>query len=478
MKAIVTWGVLAVAAVGLMITGFQCSSAELTSARLYLQRKDFQNAEVQLKKEVEKNPKSEEGYFLLGQVRFELKDYKGMKDAFTSASNIAPTHKKEIDNLNLSAWGRLFNQGVEEINNAQDAAGFEKAIQTFNTASYIMPDSMINQRNLGLAYFRKAAFEKEAMDQSIAPLTESFEKGKDPLSARILGSIHLTRATEAKAKFTEMNRETIESMKKIEYIREKMKAVDVKYYLGQPTTVNKPAAPKKAKKTDIVKEEWVYDQYKLNVGVEGDYVTSVKFSQPYKPTIDSSMYYKAIGDFNKAIEVYKKGQIMFPDDQEISENLMNSYIGAERNEEARGLLVERVRKYPDSKFDHYNLGVFLLKDGKYEGAVEQFNAAYMIDTSMSSALYNLAASYVNWGVALAEDLKKENEGKAEKDLKLSDAPKEKYRAAIPYLEKVVYQKPDDVPMLELLAQVYANLGQSDKAKVYYEKADAARQGKK
>ncbi len=478
MKAIVTWGVLAVAAVGLLTTGFQCSSAELTSARLYIQRKDFQNAETQLKKEVDKNPKSEEGYFLLGQVRFELKDYKGMKDAFSSASSIGPAHKKDIDNLNLSAWGRLFNQGVEEINKAQDAAGFDKAVQTFNTAAYIMPDSLINQRNLGLAYFRKAAFEKDAMDKAIAPLTESFEKGKDPLSAHILGSIYLSRASEEKTKFVESNRETIESMKKLENIREKMKAVDVKYYLGQPTTENKPAAPKKPKKTDIVKEEWVYDQYKLTVGIEGEIVTSVKYAQPYKPVIDSSMHRAAVGDFNKAVEVYKKAQSMFPDDQEVSENLMNSYIGAERNDEARGLLIERVRKYPNSKYDHYNLGVFLLKDGKYEGAVEQFNAAYTIDTTMSSALYNLAASYVNWGVAIAEDLKKANEGKPEKEQKLSDEPKQKYKAAIPFLEKVVAQKSDDVPMLELLAQVYANLGQSDKAKIYYEKADAARQGKK
>ncbi|MGE5316157.1 MAG: tetratricopeptide repeat protein [Acidobacteriota bacterium] len=483
MKAIVTWGLLAVAAVGLLTTGFQCSSAELTSARLYIQRKDFQNAEAQLKKEVEKNPKSEEGYFLLGQVRYELKDYKGMKDAFENASKVGQAHKKEIDNLTLSAWGRLFNQGVEEINKAENAEGFDKAIQTFTMASYLEPDSMINQRNLGLAFYRKSQYEKSALEQSIAPLTESFEKGKDVLSARILGSIYLNKAGEEKAKFTEANREMIEGMKKIENIREKMKAADVKYYLGQPTTVNKPAAPAAAKKgkkpaAASQKEEWVYDQYKLTVGVDGDVVTSVKFAEPYKPTIDSTMHRQAIADFSKAVEVYKKAQAMFPDDQEISENLMNAYIGAERNNEARTLLNERVQKYPNSKYDHYNLGVFLLKDGEFEGAVQQFQAAYSLDTTMTSALYNLAASYVNWGVSIAENLKKENEGKPEKEQKVSDAPKEKFRAAVPYLEKVVAEKTDDVQMLELLAQVYANLGQPDKAKAYYEKADAARQGKK
>jgi tetratricopeptide (TPR) repeat protein len=478
MKAIVTWGLLAVAAIGLMTTGFQCSSAELTSAKLYMQRKDYQNAEAQLKKEVEKNPKSEEGYYLLGQVRSELKDYKGMKDAFVSAMKVGQTHKKDIDNYLLSTWGRLFNQGVDEINKAQDAAGFDKAIATFQTASYIMPDSLTNQRNIGLAYYRKAQFDKDALDQSIAPLTESFEKGKDPLSGRILGSIYFNRATEEKSKFTEANRDAMEAMKNLGNIREKMKAADVKYFIGQPTSVNKPAAPKKAKKGDVQKEEWIYAPYKLTVGIEGDYVTSVKFAEPYKPAIDSSMHAKAIEDFGKAIDVYKKMQALVPDDQEVSENLMNSYIGAERNEEARQLLEERVQKYPNSKYDHYNLGVFLLKDGKFEGAIDQFLTAYKLDSTMSSSLYNLAASYVNWGVAIAEQLKKENEGKPEKEQKVSDEPKQKFKMALPYLEKVVEQKPDDVPMLELTAQVYANLGQPEKAKAYYEKADAARQGKK
>lgn len=477
MKAIVTWGLLVIAAIGLLTTGFQCSSAELTSARLYIQRKDYQNAETQLKKEVEKNPKSEEGYFLLGQVRYELNDFKGMKDAFASAMSVGQTHKKDIDNLLLSAWGRLFNKGVEEINKAQDAAGFDAAAQTFKEAAYVMPDSLVNQRNIGLAYYRKSQFDKNATEQAIAPLTEAFEKGKDALAARILGGIYMTRASEDKTKFTEANRETIESMKKLENIREKMKASDVKYYLGQPTTVNKAPLPKKAKKTDVQKEEWIYDQYKLTVGVEGDVVTSLKYAQPYKPAIDSSMYFAAVQGFSKAVDIYKKAQVLFPDDQEISENLMNSYIGAERNDEARKLLNERVQKYPESKYDHYNLGVFLLKDGEYEGAVNQFRTAYTLDSTMSSALYNLAASYVNWGVSIAENLKKANEGKPEKEQKTSDEPKEKFRMAIPYLEKVVATKTDDVPMLELLAQVYANLGQPDKAKAYYEKADAARQGK-
>ena len=149
---------------------------------------------------------------------------------------------------------------------------------------------------------------------------------------------------------------------------------------------------------------------------------------------------------------------------------MNAYIGAERNVEARVLLDDRVKKYPDSKYDHYNLGVFLLKDNKYEESVNEFKAVLTIDPEFSSATYNLAATYVNWGVAEQERLKKE---KKEDD----KSYQEKFKLAIPFLEKVIEAKPNDVQILELLGQVYANLGNVEKANAAYKKADDIRQGK-
>ena len=40
---------------GLAITGFECSSTELTSAKLYIQQKNYNKALESLNKEVEKN---------------------------------------------------------------------------------------------------------------------------------------------------------------------------------------------------------------------------------------------------------------------------------------------------------------------------------------------------------------------------------------------------------------------------------------
>jgi tetratricopeptide (TPR) repeat protein len=464
MKKHIVVGMLIVSALSLALMGFQCSSAEITSAKLYIQRKDFSNAETQLMKEVSKNPKNEEAWFLLGQVRFEMKDYKGMKDAFVKASEAGIKFKKEIAQQTVAVWARLFNDGVEKINKAEDPAGFDAAIEAFNMAIYVLPDSVVNYQNLGLAIYRKGDLEG-----AIAPLTLAFEKANSVYAIRILNSIYMSRATDHKAKFIEENRDIIEEAKNVDQVREKIKAADVKYYIGKPSSV-KQETKGKGKRAVVVKEIWTFDKYNMTVTVEGEFVSKVDFAKPFVPAIDSTNYFLAKKEFEKAIAILKRGTAAFPEDAEFSENLMNAYIGADLNDEARVLLNDRVKRYPDSKYDRYNLGVFLLKDNKFEESINEFKAVLEIDPEFSSAVYNLAATYVNWGVAEQERLKQE--GKDD-----DKSYQEKYRLAIPYLEKVVTEKPNDIQIWELLGQVYANLGMAEKAKNAYDRSDAIRQEK-
>ena len=55
--------------------GFQCSSPELTSTRLYIQQKNWDNALASAEKEVKNNPKSVEGWYYVGWLRAEKGNY-------------------------------------------------------------------------------------------------------------------------------------------------------------------------------------------------------------------------------------------------------------------------------------------------------------------------------------------------------------------------------------------------------------------
>ena len=125
--------VLLLGAVFFATTGFQCGSAETTSAKLYIQQKQWEKAEQSLLKEVAKNDKNEEAWFLLGQVRFEQKRLPEMNEAFTRALALSDVHKAEIGRYRMSIWGSSYNDGVKFYNDskATNVDATIKALESF-----------------------------------------------------------------------------------------------------------------------------------------------------------------------------------------------------------------------------------------------------------------------------------------------------------------------------------------------------------
>jgi tetratricopeptide (TPR) repeat protein len=112
LRSILVLSVFALVLIYISVTGFQCASAEVTGAKVYMQRQDWVNAEKQLLKEVENNPKNDEAWFLLGYVRGEQKNYKGMLEAFNKSLEISNRFEKDIANFKLKYWVDNFNAGV------------------------------------------------------------------------------------------------------------------------------------------------------------------------------------------------------------------------------------------------------------------------------------------------------------------------------------------------------------------------------
>src|SRR5258707_366609 len=82
MKTYALMSVILIIVASLCFTGFQCGSAESTSAKLYMKNRDFEKAEAALMKDLEKDPNNAESWYFLGDVRREMKNYQGMIEAF------------------------------------------------------------------------------------------------------------------------------------------------------------------------------------------------------------------------------------------------------------------------------------------------------------------------------------------------------------------------------------------------------------
>jgi tetratricopeptide (TPR) repeat protein len=377
---------LLLALVYVSTTGFQCGSAETTSAKLYMQQKQWQKAEESLLKEVTKNPKNEEAWYLLGTVRYEVRNFTGMNEAYTKTLELGVTHKKDIDNARLAVWAQEYNDGVSLYNKGkEDAANYDKAAEAFAIAIAMVPDSSGTYYVAALARYAK----------------------KDFAGARTL----LETALVKKPDFADAAR-----------------------FLGQLYYASA------AEKTEA----------KDSAGARIDY--------------------------GKAATAFEAAYKADPTNAETITALIEAYERVKQSDKAFALTRDAVAKDPNNKVYRYAYGVFMLKQEKFAEGIEQFQKAVEIDPTYTDATYNLGVSYLNWGVSLkaesdrkAEEARKVSKGK---DVKEDLTYKEKFKAALPYLEKSAEMRSDDAALWQQLGKLYINLNMKDKSEAAFKKFDA------
>ena len=437
--------------------GFQCSSSELTSARLYIQRSEWENAIKSLEQEVAKNPQNEEAWFLLGEVKAEIKDFRGMNDAFSRALGIAPTHAKEVHDIKLGHWGRYMNLGVENFNKGKDTVQYhEKAIDAFNTAILILPDSAAAYKNLGFTYLSK-----NELPKALPFLEKAFDLSKDVMAGRYVGEVYYDMGVQLREKFEGLDN-------RIE-IRIGMNLAEVQSRLGDPSSKSS------TKDKKVTKEKWVYAAKKLTLNFEGGELNSWE-EDGKKGEREPKVYYKdyaqrdsAVAYLDKSIAALERVRQINPRNTEVLASLSNAYVVAEKTDIAMETFKSAVVTDPTNKVFHYNYGVLLMKANDFDQATREFLAAVTLDSTYEPAIYNLGVTYVNWGVHLREAA-----GDAAKN---DTIYKEKFKLALPYLELMTRLKPQDADAWEILGKLYANLGMSKEATAVFEKADKLRKGK-
>ena len=373
---------------GIAFMGFQCSSTELTSARLYIQQKNFDKALEVLQEEVAKNPKSDEGYYLMGYVYGEKGEMDKMIESFDQSLAISNKFSKEITESRSYHWANSFNKGVnlfQRGNKTADADSskmfFEMSVNEYQNAIMMQPDSAETYRNLAFVYLTMGKNE-----ESVEPLQKLVDLEKSEDGYQYLGEVYYTLASN--------------------------KMIDFR-----------------------------------NDGNPQDSIEAVEM-------------------YDKAIEVLEDGRKLYPENADMLVALSNSYIGANKIDVAMEAFKEGVKKEPDNKFYRYNYGVLLLGAEMFEDAETQFLKAIEIDSEYENAIYNLAVTYVKWGTDL--------NAKAEEEGVISEDYKKKYEMALPYLEKVVEQDPDNGQIWELLGKVYSVLGMQEDAENAFKKADELR----
>ena len=204
--------VIALLMLSMLFVGYQCGSTEITSAKLYIQQKNYDKATEVLQKEISKNPKSDEGYYLLGYVQGEQGNFSEMVDSYDKSIAISKNFEKDINTSRKYFWAQAFNRGVSLYQRGvkstdPDSAKiyYDKSISDFNSALRIEPDSGDTYKNLAFVYLSKG--DNEA---AVAPLKQLIDREKALDGYKFLGEIYYVNGTnfknqgkdeEAKAEF-------------------------------------------------------------------------------------------------------------------------------------------------------------------------------------------------------------------------------------------------------------------------------------
>ncbi len=184
-----------------LFTGFQCASQEMTSAKLYIQRSDWESAEKWLAQEVEKNPTNAEAWWLLGNAKMQRANYAGSIEAYDASLKNSNEFTEKIGQAKKYIWSQALNQGVGLYNKSVSASPdsatmlLKQAVESYKLALIVNPDSVITYQNLAVAYHGLGN-----TDDEIVTIKEALKR-KESLSLHIsLINVYLQKAQDEEAK--------------------------------------------------------------------------------------------------------------------------------------------------------------------------------------------------------------------------------------------------------------------------------------
>jgi len=445
--------ILVVLSMVLGLSAFQCASTELTSAKLYIQQKNYTKAKEALEKEISKNAASDEGLYLLGYLNGEQGDLTSMIKNFDKSLAISKKFEKNIDDYKKFQWQDSFNKGVSFFNRGTKVEDkdsgkvfFNKSIESFQNCTIVEPDNIGAYQNMFYSMINAGRNESE-------------------LEAPLLKIIELNNL---------QNPHSFVGKTKEDFIS----------VFGAPDEIIQSSYENAMYETLIYNEKGIHafidNGNVFNITTFGNEAmksgadTYVDLSKVYNnqalDLMNSFLDTKNVADSVKAMEIYNKeikfleeAQDKYPDDPKILAQLSNAYVDANKMDVAMKQFEKGIQKDPTNEVYRYNYGVLLLGGNNFADAVDQFQKAIDIKPDYASAYYNLGVTFLKWGARLQDKAITEDSG----DMTY----KEKFAAAVSPLERYLKDNPEDAQIWNFLGKVYANLGQTDKSKEAFEKAD-------
>jgi tetratricopeptide (TPR) repeat protein len=429
-----------------------CGSAEISSAKLYRQQRNYPKAEQLLLQALKSNPSDDEAWTLYVQNLYDLRKYEKIAEVIDTARLYAITHRADVDNVRQNTWAQLYNGGLDAYNQNPDSKEQQKAAIGFlEAAKKLAPEQPETYEVLGQVYFASGDTAKsiETYNNAIRQMSSSHEQGvalgimlkmSAPNVVQAIGGDPARKLTVPLTSSDSAMVYVYPSKEAYIYFERQAKAPHAYQLMGWRFTSNE------------------------QMGLQPLRVSTL----PYQ-TVANFYYQKGLAAFEakdkegmtqnleKAIPMLLMIQRLDPADEFASAAIPDIYLKLERTEKAKQQYEKLLQDHP-SKSLYVAYGTLLLKANDYEGAIANYDKALAIDPAYESALYNTAAAYKNW--AAAEQ--KANPATGKKNPK-ADLIKQRMEKSTDYFERLHAVNKNDFNTLANLIDNYEVLDKKDKS---------------
>ena len=176
-------------------------------------------------------------------------------------------------------------------------------------------------------------------------------------------------------------------------------------------------------------------------------------------------------EYQEVLELENKALELDPSDTDAVINLALAYDFLGEKEKAMAEYEKALVINPTDKDLIFNLGRLHYLNDDYDRAIELFKRAISQDPEDFDANLNVGNAYLSMGDNYRKVLvEKENNNEAVSQ-EAMDKLKDFYQQAIPYLENALKVKTDDPNLWNNLGVAYVNIGDSEKGKECFDKAE-------
>lgn len=388
-----------------ILQGFQCSSREMTTAKVAFKNGDYDKALDFAQQELTKNPQSDEAYLLIADIYMMKGNLKKAAEFAVKADQIPNKDPKLAQRPKIlinKIWVDCYNSGIDNFNryfSAKNNKFLDSAINYFEIGKMVRPEMLDFYGLIGQAY--------ELRGDTLSALSEYNEyanKGKDELNWITSKSIYLSKSRR-----------------------------DMLTELGKPKVTNGISGSSgDSLLTDIYELEGkdVYFFYKdnkkdLNFAIAGWRVNPPKHWLPNEQSQWNSYNigpFAALAQINyfrkkydEALKFVKLLGILEPGNTNANAFLVQIYQDMGKMDEAEKYLLQLVKENPKNKVFYAQLGDLYQTNKQFDKSIEQYKKALEIDPNYDVAIRNIASSYKNRASISQAKIKEELDAEKKKE---------------------------------------------------------------